>query len=148
MEALWQAGCRVQAYDPVAMPQTRAIYGDRGDLTLCNSAEETLAGADALAIVTEWREFRSPSFELIKSALRQPVITPLPSLSCDFLSRVPVSNTTRLAEATLLRSQFNDMNAATQKIGGVINANAGGRDHGSEYPRRLRDYRVDPLGRI
>ena len=74
MEALWAAGCRVRAYDPVAMEHARSIYGNRGDFTLCSSAEDTLEGADALAIVTEWREFRSPSFDLIKSKLKTPVI--------------------------------------------------------------------------
>jgi UDPglucose 6-dehydrogenase len=74
MEALWAAGCRVRAYDPVAIAQTRKIYGDRADLTLCESAEETLNGADALAIATEWREFRSPNFDLMKSKLSAPVI--------------------------------------------------------------------------
>jgi UDPglucose 6-dehydrogenase len=74
MEDLWDAGCRVRAYDPVAMEQTRKIYGERDDLTLCESAEEALEGADALAIVTEWREFRSPAFDSIKSRLKTPVI--------------------------------------------------------------------------
>jgi UDPglucose 6-dehydrogenase len=79
MEALWQAGARVRAYDPVAMAETRRLYGDRltGDrpsLTLCASAAETLEGADALAIVTEWQEFRSPDFELLKEKLAAPVV--------------------------------------------------------------------------
>src|SRR5690606_19540527 len=74
MEALWAAGARVRAYDPVASRETRRIYGDRPDLHLCRSAEEALDGADALAIVTEWREFRSPDFDMIKSRLREPVI--------------------------------------------------------------------------
>jgi UDPglucose 6-dehydrogenase len=74
MESLWAAGCSVRAYDPVAHEQTRKIYGARPDLTLCDSAEHALDGADALAIVTEWREFRSPNFDLIKSTLKEPVI--------------------------------------------------------------------------
>jgi UDPglucose 6-dehydrogenase len=74
MEKLWEAGCRVRAYDPVAMEKTSEIYGERADLTMCRTAEEALDGADALAIVTEWREFRSPSFDVIKSKLRTPVI--------------------------------------------------------------------------
>jgi len=74
MEALWAAGCSVRAYDPVAGEQTRKIYGDRPDLILCDSAEDALEGADALAIVTEWREFRSPNFDLIKSTLKAPTI--------------------------------------------------------------------------
>jgi UDPglucose 6-dehydrogenase len=74
MEALWGAGAKVRAYDPVAMPECTRIYGSRDDLTLCKSADQTLEGADALAIVTEWREFRSPDFEFIKGALSTPVI--------------------------------------------------------------------------
>jgi UDPglucose 6-dehydrogenase len=74
MEALWTAGCSVRAYDPVAEEEARKIYGERADLILCKSADEALDGADALAIVTEWREFRSPSFEDIKAKLKAPVI--------------------------------------------------------------------------
>lgn len=74
MEALWKAGARVRAYDPVATHEAQRIYGERGDLTLTSSAPEALAGADALAIVTEWQEFRSPDFDAIKATLRQPVI--------------------------------------------------------------------------
>ena len=74
MEALWSAGAKVRAYDPVAMPECLRIYGNRPDLTLCKTSPEALQGADALAIVTEWREFRSPDFEHIKATLRSPVI--------------------------------------------------------------------------
>ena len=74
MESLWQAGARVRAFDPVAMDECRRIYGERADLVLCNNSDETLQGADALVIVTEWREFRSPDFEDIKASLRAPVI--------------------------------------------------------------------------
>lgn len=74
MEALWAAGVKVQAHDPVAMDECRRIYGDRADLRLCETPEEALEGADALAIVTEWNVFRSPEFDLIKSRLKQPVI--------------------------------------------------------------------------
>jgi UDPglucose 6-dehydrogenase len=74
MEALWEAGAKVRAYDPVAMDETRRIYGVRPDLELCASAAAALEGADALAICTEWQEFRSPDFALFKSALKQPVV--------------------------------------------------------------------------
>jgi UDPglucose 6-dehydrogenase len=74
MEALWQAGARVRAYDPVAGEEAHRIYGDRPDLILCNSPEEALQGADALALITEWNEFRSPDFAVVKKALKQPVI--------------------------------------------------------------------------
>jgi UDPglucose 6-dehydrogenase len=74
MEALWAAGARVRAYDPVAMGEARRIYGERADLELAASAEAALDGADVLAIVTEWKEFRSPDFERIRDALRHKVI--------------------------------------------------------------------------
>jgi UDPglucose 6-dehydrogenase len=74
MEDLWAAGVSVRAYDPVAMPECLRIYGERKDLILCKTSPEVLEGADALAIVTEWREFRSPDFDAIKSALRTPTI--------------------------------------------------------------------------
>jgi UDPglucose 6-dehydrogenase len=74
MESLWAAGARVRAYDPQAMDETRRIYGDRADLELCASAAATLEGADALAVVTEWQEFRSPDFDQVRARLRSPVI--------------------------------------------------------------------------
>ena len=74
MEELWAAGARVRAYDPAAAGQTREIYGDREDLELCDSADAALEGADVLAIVTEWREFRSPDFERIREQLVHPAI--------------------------------------------------------------------------
>ena len=74
IEALWDAGCAVRAYDPVAMGEARRLYGERPDLVLCSRAEEALAGADALAVVTEWQEFRSPDFDAIKSSLKSPAI--------------------------------------------------------------------------
>ena len=74
MEALWAEGAHVRAYDPVAMPECQRIYGDRADLKLCKTGPEAVLGADALAIVTEWREFRSPDFDYLKSTLSSPVI--------------------------------------------------------------------------
>ncbi|MFA7386827.1 MAG: UDP-glucose/GDP-mannose dehydrogenase family protein [Thiohalobacteraceae bacterium] len=74
MEQLWAAGARVQAFDPVAMDETRRIYGERPDLELCASAQDALQNADALVLVTEWTSFRSPDFEQIRSSLKQPVI--------------------------------------------------------------------------
>lgn len=74
IEALWAAGAKVRAYDPVASHEARRIFGARNDLNIVESAAEALQGADALAIVTEWQEFRSPDFEAIKSQLAQPVI--------------------------------------------------------------------------
>ena len=74
MESLWQAGARVQAFDPEAMDETGRIYGDRDDLLLCDSPEAALQGADALTVVTEWKVFRSPNFDLIKQQLSTPLI--------------------------------------------------------------------------
>ncbi len=74
MEALWDAGAIVQAYDPEAMSEARRIYGDRADLELCDSPEAALNGVDALVIITEWKLFRSPDFDFIKSRLKQAVI--------------------------------------------------------------------------
>jgi UDPglucose 6-dehydrogenase len=74
MEALWAAGASVRAYDPIAMPEVRRIYGERADLTLVASMEEALVGADALAIVTEWQEFRSPDFDGMRATLKEPAI--------------------------------------------------------------------------
>ena len=74
LEALWQLGARVSAYDPVAMEETRRIYGERADLMLVDSPMDALKNAEALMIVTEWKAFRSPDFDTIKSLLRQPVI--------------------------------------------------------------------------
>jgi UDPglucose 6-dehydrogenase len=71
---LTRRGARVQAYDPVAMDEARRVMGDVPGLFLVPSAEAALAGADALLIVTEWREFRTPDFEAIKSALKQPLV--------------------------------------------------------------------------
>ncbi len=74
MEALWAAGATVRAYDPEALEATRRLYPDNEALTLCESAHDALSGADALAIVTEWQEFRSPDFAHIKESLKEAVI--------------------------------------------------------------------------
>ncbi|WP_295884778.1 UDP-glucose/GDP-mannose dehydrogenase family protein [uncultured Thiohalocapsa sp.] len=74
MEQLWDAGAAVRAYDPVAMDETRRIYGARSDLTLTDDPLAALDGADVLAIVTEWTQFRSPDFNAIRTRLRHPVI--------------------------------------------------------------------------
>jgi len=72
IDRLLERGARVRAYDPEAMGHVRKIYGDR--IELCPDAYATLDGADALAIVTEWKAFWSPDFERIRAALRTPVI--------------------------------------------------------------------------
>ena len=74
LESLWAAGASVRAYDPAAMPEARRLYEQQSGLELCASAMEALDGADALAIVTEWPEFRSPDFCAIRKALHEPVV--------------------------------------------------------------------------
>jgi len=74
MEALWAAGAKVQAYDPVAMDETQHIYGLRDDLKLVGTKEAALEKADALIICTEWKIFRAPNFDLLKTALVNPVV--------------------------------------------------------------------------
>lgn len=74
MEALWDAGAKVQAYDPQAMEEAQRIYGEREELMLCGTKEAALRGADALVVMTEWQAFRAPDFDLIKERLASPVI--------------------------------------------------------------------------
>ncbi|MDR2012838.1 MAG: UDP-glucose/GDP-mannose dehydrogenase family protein [Rhodanobacter sp.] len=74
MEQLWEAGVSVRAHDPEAAAEARRIYGERADLILCDTHYAALDGADALAVVTEWKAFRSPDFERIRAMLREPVI--------------------------------------------------------------------------
>jgi len=71
---LWEAGARVRAYDPEAMDEAMRIFGQRPDLELCPSAQAALEGADALVIVTEWKEFRSPDFARLQAALGDAVV--------------------------------------------------------------------------
>ncbi|MHA7846708.1 UDP-glucose dehydrogenase family protein [Serratia sp. D1N4] len=74
METLWELGASVQAYDPEAMAEAQRIYGQRADLKLMGTKEAALQDADALVICTEWQNFRAPDFDVMKKALKQPVI--------------------------------------------------------------------------
>jgi len=74
IDALLAAGATVAAYDPVAMTEARRIVGTREGLVFAERAESALEGADALLLVTEWKEFKSPDFPGIKKALKTPVI--------------------------------------------------------------------------
>ncbi|MGA7748945.1 MAG: UDP-glucose/GDP-mannose dehydrogenase family protein [Gallionella sp.] len=74
MEGLWAKGATVTAFDPVAMKETKHIYGDRSDLSYADNSKDALQDADALIIVTEWKAFKSPDFSVIKARLKQPVI--------------------------------------------------------------------------
>ncbi|MEC4748408.1 UDP-glucose/GDP-mannose dehydrogenase family protein [Methylomicrobium sp. Wu6] len=74
IENLCRAGATVQAYDPEALVEAKRIYDDNPHLRLCTSPQNALENADALAIVTEWKEFRSPDFDALGRALRDKVI--------------------------------------------------------------------------
>jgi UDPglucose 6-dehydrogenase len=72
IDRLLAAGARVTAHDPEAMKNVAALYGDR--VRLCERMYDALDGADALALVTEWHEFRRPDFARLKKLLRAPVV--------------------------------------------------------------------------
>lgn len=72
IDELLELGVRVRAFDPEAMPNTRAIYGDK--IHFAESMYAVLEGADCLAILTEWSEFRNPDFDRIKSLLTDPIV--------------------------------------------------------------------------
>jgi UDPglucose 6-dehydrogenase len=72
IERLLAAGARVRAYDPEASGTARRIFDSR--ISLCDKSYDALPGADALAIVTEWNEFREPDFGKMRTLMRSPVI--------------------------------------------------------------------------
>jgi UDPglucose 6-dehydrogenase len=72
IDRLLSAGAAVRVHDPVAMTNAQARYGAK--LICCENQYEVLQGADALAIVTEWNEFRNANFELMRQTMREPVI--------------------------------------------------------------------------
>jgi len=74
LEQLREAGAVVRAYDPEAMSETRRIYGERDDLVFCDNALQASDGADALIVVTEWKQFRSPDFQALRKQLGDAVI--------------------------------------------------------------------------
>jgi UDPglucose 6-dehydrogenase len=74
MEGLWTAGATVRAFDPEAMGMARTLYPDQPGLTMCDSRDEAVEGADALIIATEWRQFRSPDYDLLRRELTDRVI--------------------------------------------------------------------------
>jgi UDPglucose 6-dehydrogenase len=74
IDLLLGAGAAVHAYDPVAGVPAQDIYAGRAGFALAGNAYQAAEGADALAIVTEWQEFRSPDFERLREILREPVI--------------------------------------------------------------------------
>lgn len=74
LEALWHAGASVQAFDPVAMNEAERLYGNRPDFILAQNKYAALDGADALAICTEWQQFRAPDFDEMQNRLKSKTI--------------------------------------------------------------------------
>jgi UDPglucose 6-dehydrogenase len=71
---LLKCGASVRAYDPVAREEARRVFGNTPGLSIVDRAADALPGADALLIVTEWKEFKSPDFDALKTQLKQPVV--------------------------------------------------------------------------
>ena len=74
IDELIKAGATITAYDPVAIEEGKRIFKNEKHLSFADTQDEALKNADALIIVTEWTEFRSPNFTLIKSSLKSPII--------------------------------------------------------------------------
>jgi UDPglucose 6-dehydrogenase len=74
LASLWNAGAKVQAFDPEAMHEAERIFGLRDDLILVGTANAALQNADALVVVTEWKNFRSPDFTQLKQQLSAAVV--------------------------------------------------------------------------
>ena len=72
VDALLSAGAKVRVYDPEAMEQARGVFHDR--VTYAKNPYDAVKNADALALVTEWNEFRRPDFERIQKTMRTPVV--------------------------------------------------------------------------
>ncbi len=74
IDMLVKIGASVRAYDPVAGAEAKRLYANEPNFKVCRNAYEAVDGADALAIITEWQEFRSPDFERLKKLLKSPLI--------------------------------------------------------------------------
>jgi UDPglucose 6-dehydrogenase len=74
IEALIRRGAAVKAFDPVAMQEAKRLLGHLPGLSFADDQSDALTGCDALLVVTEWREFKSPDFEKIKRSLKQPLV--------------------------------------------------------------------------
>jgi UDPglucose 6-dehydrogenase len=72
IDALLNAGTQLRVHDPEALGNVRSLYGER--IVYCDRPYGALEQADALAVVTEWNEFRNPDFEVMRRLMRQPVI--------------------------------------------------------------------------
>jgi UDPglucose 6-dehydrogenase len=74
IEALGKRGATIVAYDPVAMDEARRIYGGTPYVSFAASPTDACDGADALVIVTEWKEFRGQDFDTLRAKLRAPLL--------------------------------------------------------------------------
>jgi UDPglucose 6-dehydrogenase len=74
LQQLWQAGAKVQAFDPEATHEAGRAFGTRSDLRLCKDPHEAVEGADALVLMTEWKVFWSPDFSALKQKLKAAVL--------------------------------------------------------------------------
>jgi UDPglucose 6-dehydrogenase len=72
IERLLERGAKIRAYDPAAAPVARRLFNGR--IALCEKSYEALAGADALAVITEWNEFREPDFAKMRAVMKAPVV--------------------------------------------------------------------------
>ena len=72
INALLKRGAKIKAYDPVAIESARALLGN--SINYCKDNYAILKGADALALITEWSEFRRPNFEKMYKLMRSPII--------------------------------------------------------------------------
>ena len=72
INALLELGAKIRAHDPIAIPKMRALFG--GKVEFFDNNYDALKGADALAVITEWNEFRRPDFDRMKSLMKRPVI--------------------------------------------------------------------------
>lgn len=74
LTSLWQAGAKVQAFDPIAHDEAKRIFGDNKQLILADTPDQATVKADALVLVTEWRIFQSPDFGLLANNMAQKII--------------------------------------------------------------------------
>ncbi|NQW81526.1 MAG: UDP-glucose/GDP-mannose dehydrogenase family protein [Polaromonas sp.] len=74
IDELLRRGARVKAFDPVATHRAQELWGEQAGFELCKEPLSAADGSDALIVVTEWREFRSPDFAELTKRLKQPVI--------------------------------------------------------------------------
>jgi UDPglucose 6-dehydrogenase len=74
IDDLTRLGAKIVAFDPVAMPEAKQLLAENDRIAFAENANAALGGADALAIVTEWKTFRAPDFTAMKAALKTPVV--------------------------------------------------------------------------